>query len=425
MEQGRRTIQRRTFTAITTIIAAAVTATATVAACGSPQRHASQNSDRSCTAAPGVTANSIKIGLLYPNSGPVSGAFTAYRAGVDARLGVANAAGGVNGRQLSYTWRDDESSPSANLAGARGLVDQDEAFGIIETTTVATGSAAFLHDHGVPVTGVALEPVWNVNDNMFAFVNFVGSGSVSTWGDYVTAQGGRNALILRLAFSDAMRIQVEKMSASLQATGVNIAGVVDLIPGTVDPNRLGARIKASHADTVIGLLPPEVLDEAVISARAAGVTLNAAISYAPGYDQSLLQKYGQRIAGASYYLYYSPFELATLGHRKFLTAMAEYAPQVQPAAQGGAVSGWIAADMMIRGLQEAGDCLTRTHFIAGLRAVDNYNADGLLPAALDVGKSLGQMTRCLTFVRVSTDGTHFDVIQPIRWCGRSISSDRP
>jgi branched-chain amino acid transport system substrate-binding protein len=411
--QRRRTVQRLTFAAIT------ATVTAGVAVYGTSQGSASQGFTQSCTA-PGVTADSVKLGLLYPDTGPASGAFAAYRAGVDARFGAANAVGGVNGRRLSYTWQDDESTPGTNLVGARKLVDQKKVFGIIETTPVAAGSATFLHDRGVPVTGVALEPAWNVNDNMFTFLNFVGSGSVSTWGDYVNSQGGRRALILRLAFSDAMRLQVEKMSASLQASGVDVTGIVDLVPGAVDMASLVAQIKDSGANALVGLLPPEVLNETVVAARMAGVTLNAAISFSPGYDQSLLHKYGQRIRGTSYYLGYSPFELNTAVHRAFLAAMTRYAPQLQPPSQGGAVSGWIAADLMIRGLQRAGDCPTRSRFIKELRAVHDYNADGLLPEPLDLRTSFGQTTRCLTFVQVSQDGARFDVKQPTPMCGRII-----
>jgi ABC-type branched-subunit amino acid transport system substrate-binding protein len=416
MERGRGTIYRLNFTAATAATAAVA---AVMAACGISLDSTNHNSGQECTA-PGVTADTIKLGLLYPDSGPASEAFAAYRAGVDARLGMVNAAGGVHHRRLTYAWEDDESSPDVNRVGASALVDEEKVFGIIETTSVATGSARFLHDRGVPVTGVAVEPVWNDNDNMFTFLNYAGLDSVSTWGDYVTSHGGRNALILRLDFSESMRLQAEKMSASLQAAGVNVAGIIDLVPDSLLLSGLGTQIMASGADTVVGLLPPDMFNEAVISARAAGVKLNTAMSFGPGYDQSLLQNYGRQIADVSYYLGYSPFELHTPGHTRFLTAMAAYAPQLQPPTNGGAVSGWIAADMMVRGLQEAGDCPTRNQFIERLRAVDDYSADGLLPAQLNIGASFGQSTRCFTFVQVSHDGTRFDVTQPAPRCGQPI-----
>ncbi|WP_239334963.1 ABC transporter substrate-binding protein, partial [Frankia sp. CiP3] len=121
----------------------------------------------------------------------------------------------------------------------------------------------------------------------------------------------------------------------------------------------------------------------------------------------LLQKYGRQLAGTSYFLGTTPFELDAPAHREFLHAMDMYAPQLQPSTNGGALSGWISADMMIRGLQEAGGCPTRQQFIHGFRAVRDYNANGLLPAPLDMTASFGQMNKCLSFVKVTDDGTRF------------------
>ncbi|WP_131747340.1 ABC transporter substrate-binding protein [Frankia sp. Cppng1_Ct_nod] len=388
----------------------------TVAACGTAHDDTSRGNGNCAT--PGVTANEIKVGLLYPSSGAASGSYNAVRAGVEARLDAANTAGGVNGRRLSYLWQDDASVSETNLAGAQKLINDDQVFGIIETTTVAKGSATFLHDHGIPVTGIALEPVWTVNDNMFTFVNFVGPGSISTWGDFVTAQGGRTALILKGAFDEALSDTAEKMGASLRSAGVRVVGTVDVSP-QADPVRLGAQIRNSGADTLVGLLGPETFDQAVIGARNAGVPLKVAMSFSPGYDRNLLWKYGRQIAGTSYFLDYAPFELDTSGHRAFLNAVGRYAPELQPPAQGGALSGWISADMMIRGLQTVGSCPTRGQFIRGLRAVGDYSADGLLPVALDMTRSFGQMNTCFTFVKVSDDGTRFGS-EPTARCGHRI-----
>src|SRR5262249_51526054 len=152
-----------------------------------------------------------------------------------------NAAGGVYGRKITYSWADDGSNLSTNLAGARKLVEVDNDFAIVELTTVAKGSASYLHSRRVPVTGVALEPVWSQDDNMFTFINFLGPGSVSTWGDYTASQGGRNALILWTTFNGGTHSQVTKMAASLRAAGVHVADALEVSPqGTAaNPASLG------------------------------------------------------------------------------------------------------------------------------------------------------------------------------------------
>ncbi|WP_239337110.1 ABC transporter substrate-binding protein [Frankia sp. CiP3] len=410
MDRQRRTVQR------IAVAVARATIALTVVACGASPI-SGHPEGQNCTV-PGVTDKEVKIGFLYPATGPLADGFHAFRAGVDARLSAANADGGVNGRTLSYTWRDDASDPATNLVSARALINDDGVFGIIETTGAATGSAPFLHEQGIPVTGLALEPVWGADDNMFTHLSFASPGSITTWGDYAVSQGGRTAFILRTAFSETMRTIAENVSTSLRTAGVRIAGSADVSP-SASPTSLGAQIKASGADTLIALTAPDALDQALIGARNAGVPLKVTLSFSPGYDQSLLQKYGRQLAGTSYFLEYTPFELDTPAHWEFLRAMNMYAPQLQPPVQGGALSGWISADMMIRGLQEAGICPTRQQFIHGLRAVRDYNANGLLPAPLDMATNAGQLNTCLSFVKVSDDGTRFNP-EPTARCGRKI-----
>ncbi|WP_241255873.1 ABC transporter substrate-binding protein, partial [Candidatus Protofrankia californiensis] len=49
-----------------------------------------------CTA-PEVTDSEVKAGLLFSDSGPGASALRGFRSGVEARFGLANAEGGVNG----------------------------------------------------------------------------------------------------------------------------------------------------------------------------------------------------------------------------------------------------------------------------------------------------------------------------------------
>ncbi|MGF7237434.1 MAG: ABC transporter substrate-binding protein [Frankia sp.] len=110
---------------------------------------------------PGRQPWQVSLGVIFPNSGTNSSSFDAYRAGVDARLGVANASGGVNGRKISYHWADDGSLNASNLAAAQELVHRN-VFSIEEISTASAGGAAWLHAQQVPVVGTAVDPVWSI-----------------------------------------------------------------------------------------------------------------------------------------------------------------------------------------------------------------------------------------------------------------------
>lgn len=376
----------------------------------------SRRAGESCPPSPGVTADEVEVGVLYPDSGNAASLFAPFRAGVDARLGVANAGGGVHGRRVSYLWQDDGSQPAINLASARMLVEQRQVFGIMESTSASSGSAEYLHDRGIPVTGTSLDAGWTVHNNMFSYSNLIADGvSVSTWGDFVAEQGGTSALVVVTSLSAASGEFGDELAASLRSAGVRVVGTVDAT-GPINLQAVGNRVRDSGADTLVGAVTGAAFGQVVLGARAAGANLRVILTPS-GYDQSLLELFGPILGNVSLFVDYQPFELDLPGHRTFLAAMADHAPYLQPPNQQAALSGWITADMFLRGLAEAGPCPTRPRFLDGLRAVRDYSADGLLPGPIDFTNSFGQLGRCYTFLRVSPDGHRFDVLRPAPRCG--------
>nr|WP_261569190.1 ABC transporter substrate-binding protein [Frankia gtarii] len=370
-------------------------------------------------AEPGVTPDSVRLGLLYPDTGNAASLFAPFRAGVDARLGVANEAGGVGGRQVQYTWRDDASNPAGNEAGARELVRTDRVFGIIESTSVASGSAAYLHGGRIPVTGTSLEAAWTQNDNMFSYSNMISDGpSVTTWGAFVAERGGRNAIIAQSAFSATSVTMADKLALSLQAAGIRVVGRVDAT-GPIDIPGIGEKVRASGADVLVGAVTGAAFGQVVVGARAARANLRVILSPV-SYDQRLLKVFGPVLAGLYTFVDYQPFEMGAPAHQRFLAAMLKYAPQVSPPAQQAALSGWISADMFLRGLAAAGPCPSREAFIRGLRGLKGYDADGLLPAPIDFSSHFGQINRCYTFLQVAADAKHFELVPPAPRCGDEI-----
>ncbi len=203
-------------------------------------------------ASPGVSDDRIDLGVLYPDSGPVSPIFEAARAGIDARLGAVNAAGGVNGRRVVYQWRDDQGSPLTNGIAARDLVEQRRVFGVVELSVAASGSAGYLAQQGVPVTGLASEQVWSQDRNMFAATTAT-DAAVDTQGRFVRDQGGSRAVILQTALSAGVSATASTYARSLAAAGVQVLGTVTFTTGVDDPVAVARRIVAARADTIVGV----------------------------------------------------------------------------------------------------------------------------------------------------------------------------
>jgi branched-chain amino acid transport system substrate-binding protein len=74
---------------------------------------------------PGVTPTKIKIGGIFPLSGPAS-SIGQVGQGVQAYVQSINDRGGINGRKIDYVMLDDAYSPPKAFEHARRLVESDE-----------------------------------------------------------------------------------------------------------------------------------------------------------------------------------------------------------------------------------------------------------------------------------------------------------
>ncbi|THJ74304.1 ABC transporter substrate-binding protein [Candidatus Frankia alpina] len=393
--------------------AAVLTLAAAAAGCASGAAGAAGDCN-----APGVTKSEIRIGLVYPDTGAVSAPLQAARAGIDARLGEINAKGGVNGRKIVYEWRDDQGTPEANAIAARDLVEHQKVFGLIESTIAAGGSAQYLNDQGVPVTGLAAEGVWSKYRNMFSF-SYTTGAAVDTYGMFVKSRGGSRSVLLQTALSGGVSDVGTKIVQSMTAAGLSDGGTVGYTPGADSPTAVAQRIAASGADTLLAITDTDTLVQVLAQLRSSGHAPKVVMAV-NGYDAALLKRYGAGMAGVTVPLFYRPFESGGPAITAYVDAMNHYAPQIDQPQQDIPLQLFIDADMFIRGLEEAGDCPTRQGFIDGLRSVTNYDAEGLIQP-IDIAHGLGRQTTCYAFVQVNNAGTAFEVAKE-QLCGKEITS---
>jgi len=90
--------------------------------------------------APGVTPTKIKIGGIFPLSGPASSIGQTGQ-GVQAYVQSINDRGGINGRKVEYLMMDDAYSPPKAVEHARRLVESDEVAFLFSQLGTAGNSA--------------------------------------------------------------------------------------------------------------------------------------------------------------------------------------------------------------------------------------------------------------------------------------------
>jgi branched-chain amino acid transport system substrate-binding protein len=106
----------------------------------------------SAASTPGVTANSITIGATVPLTGPAAPGYDEIAPAMNAVFAWANAHGGVNGRKITYIYKDDGYNPAQTASLTRELVLQDNIFADVGSLGTPTQAAVqgFLNSQKVP-----------------------------------------------------------------------------------------------------------------------------------------------------------------------------------------------------------------------------------------------------------------------------------
>jgi ABC-type branched-subunit amino acid transport system substrate-binding protein len=136
-------------------IACAVIAAAAIAGCGSSS---------SSSSAPGVTSDSITFGTHQPLTGPAAPGYSEIAPASQAFFDYLNAQGGIYGRKIHLTIKNDEYNPTQTVTVVHELVLNDNVFGIFEGlgTPTHTKVVGFLNSSKVPDMFVASGcPCWD------------------------------------------------------------------------------------------------------------------------------------------------------------------------------------------------------------------------------------------------------------------------
>jgi ABC-type branched-subunit amino acid transport system substrate-binding protein len=118
----------------------------------------------SSSSAPGVSATSITFGSHQPLTGPAAPGYSEIAPASQAFFDYLNAQGGIYGRKIHLTYKDDVYNPAQTVNVVHELVLQDKVFGIFEGlgTPTHTKVVGFLNSSKVPDMFVASGcPCWD------------------------------------------------------------------------------------------------------------------------------------------------------------------------------------------------------------------------------------------------------------------------
>ena len=349
-----------------------------------------------CENDPGVTDTTITVGGLMPKTGESATSFSRAEDGIRARFELANENDELDGRQLELVVADDVGMPSSNLTAAQRLVEQDDVFGIIEVSAAADGSAQYLFDEGIPVTGWHVgQPIWGEYPNMFSFNGINPENQQTTRNAIVLNELGATRIAVVGGGNPSSARFVEGIAETIDADPdlEIVYQTVDVPLGSTEFTGEVQEIIDAGADglyTGMDFLSNAALNEQLKQAGADDIVT----IFPGGYDPLALASGGAGFEDAYFGLEFVPFEISTPGYEAYEAAMGD-----RPIGQV-PMTGWLSADIFIQGLEAAGvECPTREAFINNLRLEEHYDADGLL-LPIDFSEQFGTQFQCVFYVQV-------------------------
>jgi branched-chain amino acid transport system substrate-binding protein len=407
-------------------LVALVTSGLVLAACGSsskspssttaPSGAATTTGSASNTASDtGITPTTIKLGYITSVTGVASSAFADGEGGAQARIAAQNAAGGVDGRQIQLVALDDQSTPSGFGSAAQAMASKG-VFGVIPYSSFTFGGYKSLQQAGIPVTGDSFDgPEWGQepNSNMFSFLPPTSTAWNNTYyypnysGKFLQAIGSTKPAGFAYGISPSSTASIKAIFAGGSQTGLTKCYENLSVPfGGVDFTADVLAVKQAGCDSVTGSFV-DASDLALATAVGQAGLTNVKKLWFTGYDSNTLATPAAKAAfEGSYFQNTIIWDSSNPPVGTMLANLAKYDPKYTAGElpDFGTWGSYLSADLMIKGLQLAGQNPTRKAFISTLRGVSSYNAGGILPSPTSFANfGTPQMipaTNCTNFVQL-------------------------
>jgi branched-chain amino acid transport system substrate-binding protein len=376
-----------------------------------------------------ASSSGAPLNITYISSltGPAATEYGNSQQGCVARVDLQNAEGGVRGRKIDLSIVDDQTNPSLTSTAVQGAISNG-AIGIVANSPLFFLAAKYAQQAGVPVTGNSSDgPEWGEQPYTNMFDAFRGSEDPkepvnSLYGNFLKSHGGTTIGTYGYGVSPLSADEAKGAAESFQRAGGQV-GVLDTsVPfGGVDFTAEALIAKQKHVDAILPTMDNDSNFALITALQQAGVKLKAAL-LSVGYQPSIVHSPEWASLQGTYFLSLArPFSLPNKGTEEMKSALMKYAHFTQSDFPSfGQDLSWLGCDLMIDGLQRAGQNPTRLGVVKVLRTLKSYNGNGLLPVTINYSTVFGHdLPQCAWVLRAEKSG--FVPVSSKAFCGTDFA----
>ena len=330
----------------------------------------------------GVTATTIKIGVMAPLTGNAS-SYSKAQIGLDAYYKWVNDQGGIHGRKIETVLEDYACDSTKGVAAVKKLIHQDKVFMLHgnSCSAVAMAIKPIVVEAGVPwVIAHAANPAISTPPvkNIFHGVP-VGKTMGVAMGQFVASKPGLSRVAIISHTDDWAKSYCAPATEYLASKQIKPALEVAFERGQADSTAQTLRIKQANPDFVIACLYEA--ETAIFLKDMKKYAVNVPVMGTAGTDlENTLKRVGDVDTVANYYvphMYADNLDGPRL--KKFVDILKKYYPNETVSAFSLISMGGGAA--VVEALKRAGRDLTRDKLIAELDRTKGFET-GVLAGAI-------------------------------------------
>ncbi|MBL6651724.1 MAG: ABC transporter substrate-binding protein [Reyranella sp.] len=346
------------WTIVTTMAAAA--AAASVATAASAQTR-------------GVTPTEVTFGMHTDLSGVAATYGVSSSNGVKMRFDEINEAGGINGRKLKVIIEDQGYQVPKAVQACNKLINRDKVFAFVAPLGTPMNNACFKDQFAVGVPNLFPLSAARSMYEPYERLKFYGAASyvdqVRSGIDYFVKTKGKKAVCVMYQDTDFGKEVLEGAEQQTKKLGIKIVETTAHKPTDQDFTAPITKLRNAGCDLVV--MGTIVRDSIVpyTTARKAGWTDVDFLGSAAVYDlvvgaaQGMEGFYGMGLTEMPY------VDSNVASVKKFVE---DYKKRFNVDPNIGAVYGYVAADLTVQGVKNAGKDLTLDSFIKGMEAIKGY-----------------------------------------------------
>ena len=321
----------------------------------------------------GVTATEVTLGMHTDLSGVAATYGVSSSNAVKMRFDEINDSGGINGRKIKVIIEDTAYQVPKAVQACNKLINRDKVFAFVAPLGTPMNNACFKDQFAVGVPNLFPLSAARSMYEPYERLKFYGAASyvdqVRSGIDYFVKTKGKKAVCVMYQDTDFGKEVLEGAEQQTKKLGIKVVETTAHKPTDQDFTAPIGKLRSAGCDLIV--MGTIVRDSIVpyTTARKAGWNDVDFLGSAAVYDlvvgaaQGMEGFYGMGLTEMPY------VDSSVASVKKFVD---DYKKKFNVDPNIGAVYGYVAADLTVQGLKNAGKDLTLDSFIKGMEAIKGY-----------------------------------------------------